>query len=113
MSAFTTAGHVRFLLLHDGRSDDLVRSFFRDVHELYLRVRGGPRVGERHCRAGLAAGWRREGRHGSASSLPTPDSVPLLGAPQVALNPFHTPTSKITSPPFHQKVRQLARNYFR
>ena len=38
MSAFTTAGHVRFLLLHDGRSDDLVRSFFRDVYELYLRV---------------------------------------------------------------------------
>lgn len=38
MSAFTTAAHVKFLLLHDGRSDDLVKSFFKDVYELYLRV---------------------------------------------------------------------------
>lgn len=43
VSAFTTAAHVRFLLLHEGRSDDLVKSFFRDVYELYLRV-GGSRV---------------------------------------------------------------------
>ncbi|KAL4429597.1 hypothetical protein ABPG77_008646 [Micractinium sp. CCAP 211/92] len=68
VSAFTTAAHVRFLLLHDGRSDDLVKSFFRDVYELYLRV---------------------------------------------MLNPFHTATTKIATPLFHQKVRQLARNYFR
>lgn len=33
--------------------------------------------------------------------------------PQVMLNPFHTPTSKITAPLFQHKVRQLARNYFR
>jgi hypothetical protein len=39
VSAFTTAAHVKFLLLHDGRSDDLVKSFFRDVYEMYLRVR--------------------------------------------------------------------------
>lgn len=41
MSAFTTAARTKFLLLHDGRSDDLVKSFFRDVYELYLRVRQG------------------------------------------------------------------------
>ena len=29
------------------------------------------------------------------------------------LNPFHTPTTKITSPLFAAKVRQLARSYFR
>lgn len=38
VSAFTTAARTKFLLLHDGRSDDLVKSFFRDVYELYLRV---------------------------------------------------------------------------
>ena len=38
VSAFTTAARAKFLLLHDGRSDDLVKSFFRDVYELYLRV---------------------------------------------------------------------------
>ena len=32
---------------------------------------------------------------------------------QVLLHPFHPPPSKITTPLFHQKVRQLARNYFR
>jgi hypothetical protein len=32
---------------------------------------------------------------------------------QVMLNPFHTATTKITAPLFHQKVRQLARTYFR
>ena len=29
------------------------------------------------------------------------------------LNPFYSATAKITSPLFHQKVRQLARAYFR
>ena len=37
-----TAAQIRFLLLHDGRSDDAVRSFFRDVHELYLKVMLNP-----------------------------------------------------------------------
>ncbi|PRW59464.1 trafficking particle complex subunit 2-like [Chlorella sorokiniana] len=63
VSAFTTAARTKFLLLHDGRSDDLVKSFFRDVYELYLRV---------------------------------------------MLNPFHTPTSKITAPLFHHKLAPLA-----
>lgn len=38
VSCFVSPGNVRFLLLHDGRSEDLIRSFFLDVHELYLKV---------------------------------------------------------------------------
>ena len=38
VSAFSTACHVRFMLLHDGRSEEAVRGFFKDVHELYLKV---------------------------------------------------------------------------
>ena len=38
VSAYVTAAQIRFLLLHDGRTDDSIRSFFRDVHELYIRV---------------------------------------------------------------------------
>lgn len=38
VTAFVTPGNARFLLLHDGRSDDSIRAFFTDVYELYLRV---------------------------------------------------------------------------
>ncbi|KAK9833304.1 hypothetical protein WJX81_004791 [Elliptochloris bilobata] len=38
VSAFVTAAQVTFLLLHDGRNDDSVKLFFRDVYEVYLRV---------------------------------------------------------------------------
>ena len=42
MSAHVTAAQVKFLLLHDGKGEDAVRAFFRDVHELYLRVMMNP-----------------------------------------------------------------------
>jgi hypothetical protein len=41
VTAFVTPGNARFLLLHDGRSDDSIRAFFSEVYELYLRVRAG------------------------------------------------------------------------
>ena len=68
VSAFTTAGRIRFLLLHDGKGDESVKSFFKGVHELYIKL---------------------------------------------ALSPFFLPTIKITSQEFGQKVKQLARLYFR
>jgi hypothetical protein len=39
VSAFVTAAHIKFLLLHDGRSEESVKNFFKDVYEAYLRVR--------------------------------------------------------------------------
>ncbi|RMZ53210.1 hypothetical protein APUTEX25_005199, partial [Auxenochlorella protothecoides] len=42
VSAYSTAAHIRFMLLHDGRSDDAIKSFFKDVHELYLKVMMNP-----------------------------------------------------------------------
>lgn len=68
VSAYVTAAHIKFLLLHDGRTDDAIRGFFREVYESYLRV---------------------------------------------ILNPFFTPTTVITSPTFHAKVKSLSRAYFR
>ena len=38
VSAYVTPGHVRFMLLHDGKSEDTVRNFFEDVYEMYLKV---------------------------------------------------------------------------
>lgn len=38
VTAYVTPGNARFLLLHDGKNDDSIRSFFTEVHDLYLRV---------------------------------------------------------------------------
>jgi hypothetical protein len=38
VTALVTPGNARFLLLHDGKSDDSIRAFFMEVYELYLRV---------------------------------------------------------------------------
>lgn len=38
VTAFVTPGNTRFLLLHEGRSDDSIRAFFTEVYELYLRI---------------------------------------------------------------------------
>lgn len=63
-----TAAQIKFLLLHDGKNEDTIKLFFRDVYEVFLRV---------------------------------------------MMNPFFTPRSHIKSPAFNQKVRSLARSYFR
>ena len=38
VSTFLTAGNVKLLLLHSGRSEDVIRHFFQDVYELYVKV---------------------------------------------------------------------------
>ncbi|KAJ8612445.1 hypothetical protein CTAYLR_006576 [Chrysophaeum taylorii] len=40
--AFITAGNIRFLLLHEGRNEDQVRSFFQEVYEAYVRLLMNP-----------------------------------------------------------------------
>ncbi|KAK2077556.1 hypothetical protein QBZ16_004401 [Prototheca wickerhamii] len=89
VSAFSTACHVRFMLLHDGRSEEAVRGFFKDVHELYLKV-------------SRVAGRYRCARHWEGHE-----------APNVMMNPFFTFSDKILSADFQEKLRQQARLYFR
>lgn len=38
VAAYVTAAHVKFLLLHDGKNDEAIRLFFKDVYDLYVRV---------------------------------------------------------------------------
>ena len=40
VAAYATAAHVKFLLLHDGRNDETIRLFFKDVYDIYVRVSG-------------------------------------------------------------------------
>ena len=40
VSCYSTAGHTRLLLLHDSRpSEESLRAFFAEVHELYVKAR--------------------------------------------------------------------------
>jgi hypothetical protein len=38
ISTFLTAANVKFMLLHGGKSEDSIKSFFTDVYELYVKV---------------------------------------------------------------------------
>mmetsp|Transcript_3469 Transcript_3469/g.6621 ORF Transcript_3469/g.6621 Transcript_3469/m.6621 type:complete len:141 (+) Transcript_3469:111-533(+) len=42
VSTFLTAGNIKFMLLHSGRSDDAIRNFFQDVYELYVKLSLNP-----------------------------------------------------------------------
>jgi len=43
ISAFVTAGHTKFLLLHDPHKDELpIKAFFYEVYELYIKVLMNP-----------------------------------------------------------------------
>mmetsp|Transcript_44858 Transcript_44858/g.91577 ORF Transcript_44858/g.91577 Transcript_44858/m.91577 type:complete len:136 (+) Transcript_44858:104-511(+) len=43
ISAYVTATNIKLMLLHDGnKGDDAIKSFFSEVHELYLKVMLNP-----------------------------------------------------------------------
>lgn len=42
VSAFLTAGGAKLMLLHDGRTDDAIRTFFAEVHEVYVKLLMNP-----------------------------------------------------------------------
>ncbi|KAK0242522.1 related to Trafficking protein particle complex subunit 2 [Armillaria ostoyae] len=42
ISAFITPGNTKFVLLHEGKNDDGIKSFFMDVWELYVKTMLNP-----------------------------------------------------------------------
>ena len=42
VSTFLTAGNIKFMLLHGGRSEDGVKNFFMDVHESHVKLSMNP-----------------------------------------------------------------------
>lgn len=75
---------MKFVLLHEARNDDGIRSFFLDVWELYVKV---SRFGISLC------------------------TQMLLSLTQTMLNPFHTAHTPIRSAVFDARVRASAKKY--
>ncbi|KIY49567.1 Sedlin [Fistulina hepatica ATCC 64428] len=42
VSAFVTPGNMKFILLHEGKNDEGIRSFFMEVWELYVKTMLNP-----------------------------------------------------------------------
>eukprot|EP00339_Tiarina_fusa_P027975 CAMPEP_0117001362 /NCGR_PEP_ID=MMETSP0472-20121206/3389_1 /TAXON_ID=693140 ORGANISM="Tiarina fusus, Strain LIS" /NCGR_SAMPLE_ID=MMETSP0472 /ASSEMBLY_ACC=CAM_ASM_000603 /LENGTH=140 /DNA_ID=CAMNT_0004701349 /DNA_START=155 /DNA_END=577 /DNA_ORIENTATION=+ len=42
VSTFLTAGNIKFILLHAGKSEDTIRNFFYEVYELYVKLSLNP-----------------------------------------------------------------------
>eukprot|EP00523_Entomoneis_sp_CCMP467_P005475 CAMPEP_0168744574 /NCGR_PEP_ID=MMETSP0724-20121128/14163_1 /TAXON_ID=265536 /ORGANISM="Amphiprora sp., Strain CCMP467" /LENGTH=140 /DNA_ID=CAMNT_0008792241 /DNA_START=143 /DNA_END=565 /DNA_ORIENTATION=+ len=42
VSTFLTAGNVKLMLLHNGRSEESIRHFFQEVYELYVKLSMNP-----------------------------------------------------------------------
>lgn len=102
VSAYATSSLVKFLLLHDSKNDDGIRSFFHDIHEYYIKV-SEPSFSFCLC-CTLPAALR-----GRRYETDRPNHAQTMC--QIMLNPFHTPTTKIKSKPFDEKVKLLAQKY--
>ena len=109
VSAYVTPGSLRLLLLHDGRPDDVVRGFFKEVHEALVKARLNPFfIGGSSSSSSSSGG----GGSGSFSSSSSPSSSAVCcggGSSGTGL----TGLLAARGSGFDRRVRSLARSYFR
>ena len=108
ISAYVTPGGARFLVLHDARGDDGVRAFCNEVHEVRAAFFFSPQP-KRHPAAPLICLTH------TRALLPPPITPHPAHTPQLyikaLLSPFYAPGSRLESPAFDARVKQLARRY--
>ena len=102
VSAYATPGSLRLLLLHDGRPDDVVRGFFKEVHEALVKARLNPFF--------IGGGGSSENGSSSSSSSPSPSSLCCGGG---SSGTGLTGLLAARGSGFDRRVRSLARSYFR
>jgi hypothetical protein len=42
VSCFVSPGYVKFMLLHNGKSEGSIKTFFEEVHEIYIKILMNP-----------------------------------------------------------------------
>ncbi|TGZ55709.1 Trafficking protein particle complex subunit 2 [Temnothorax longispinosus] len=85
VSAFVTATHIRFVMVHDSKNEDGIKNFFNEMYETYIKV-------ERQC--GLVV--ERQTRN-------------LRN--QYSMNPFYKLNTPIKSLGFEKKAQLYGRKY--
>jgi len=105
VSAYATPGSLKLLLLHDGRPDDVVRGFFKEVHEALVKARLNPFF------VGGAGSSSSVG--GGASSAPSSSFSSSLCCGGGSSGTGLAGLLSARGSGFDRRVRSLARSYFR
>ena len=105
VSAYATPGSLRLLLLHDGRPDDVVRGFFKEVHEALVKARLNPFF------IGGSGGGGSGGGGGASGDGSSSSSALCCGGGSSGTGLTGLLAARGSG--FDRRVRSLARSYFR